>query len=161
MKKLFEAILALCLLAAFSVTAFASSAPANENEKTTTVTFNVDPTYTVTIPGTIELKKDTESGKYQGKAEIYAENVRLLEGKQIKVTVSGDFALSTGAKGAEYKLPYTVKVDASDTAITSGAIVATFITMTDKQSVKLHFEADNPTYAGTYTDTVTFTISVE
>ena len=51
MKKLFALILTVCLLASMSVTAFAANRPVGETE----VSFNVDPTYTVTIPATVLL----------------------------------------------------------------------------------------------------------
>ena len=53
MKKLFALILAVSLMATMSVTAFA----ANTTGGSTEVSFNVDPTYTVTIPATVELNK--------------------------------------------------------------------------------------------------------
>lgn len=163
MKKILTFILTLVMVLSMSVTAFAADntfTPGDTANKDTTVTFSVDPTYTVTIPATITLAKDAATGNYKQDAAITAADVRLLEGKTIKVTLTSDFQLDTAASAA-YKLPYTVKVGDSDTAITTGATVATFDTSTTAQSSTLHFAADNPTYAGNYSDTVTFTISVE
>ena len=53
MKKLFALVLTVCLLASMSVTAFAANTTGGETE----ISFNVDPTYTVTIPATVELQK--------------------------------------------------------------------------------------------------------
>ena len=58
MKKLFAILLAVALMATMSVTAFA----ANTTGGSTEVTFNVDPTYTVTIPATVELNKVEDNG---------------------------------------------------------------------------------------------------
>ena len=113
----------------------------------------------MTIPATVTLAKDMATGSYKQDATITAENVRLLENQTITVALASDFKLTTGAAGATYELPYTVKVGTSDTAITTGDTVATFTTNTSSQSSTLHFAADNPTYAGVYSDTVTFTIS--
>ena len=51
MKKLFALILAVALMATMSTTAFA----ANTEGGSTEVSFNVDPTYTVTIPAKVEI----------------------------------------------------------------------------------------------------------
>lgn len=163
MKKLLAIALALVMVLSLSVTAFAADntfSPSDNSGKNTTVTFNVDPTYTVTIPATVTLAKDQDAGNYKQDATITATDVRLLEGQTITVTLASDFKLTTGAAGATYELPYTVKVGDSETAIATGDTVATFNTDTNRQSSTLHFAADNPTYAGNYSDTVTFTISV-
>lgn len=159
MKKLLTIMLALVMVLSLSVTAFAADntfSPSDNSDKATTVTFNVDPTYTVTIPATITLAKDEESGSYKQDATITATGVRLLEGKVINVTLAGDFTLTAGTTNWSY----TVKVGASDTAIANGDTVATFETKTAVQTSVLHFAADDPTYAGDYSDTVTFTIAV-
>ncbi|MGN1473481.1 MAG: hypothetical protein ACI4WZ_05355 [Eubacteriales bacterium] len=162
MKKLLTLALALTMALSLSVTAFAADITQDSDPKTayTSVTFNVDPTYTVTIPATVTLAK-AEDGSYKQDVTITAADVRLEEGKTIKVTLASDFKLTTGAAGATYELNYTVTVGDSATAIATGDTVATFTTDTNSQSSILHFAADNPTYAGEYKDTVTFTIVVE
>lgn len=165
MKKLFTFALALVLVLSLSVTAFAADTTIDQDttDKTgsTTVEFSVAPTYTVTIPATVELSKTgTGTITYEQDADITASaGVRLLKGQQIQVTLVSDFNLETAAD-TTYQLPYTVKVGDSATAIVSGAVVAAFGTSTEAQTSTLHFAADNPTYAGDYSDTVIFTISV-
>lgn len=162
MKKILAFALALVMALSLSASAFAVDINQDATQKygETNVTFNVDPTYTVTIPATVTLAKAAD-GNYKQDAAVSATDVRLEEGKTIKVTLEGDFKLVTGATGATYELPYTVTVDDDATPIASGATVATFTTTTAEQSSTLHFAAENPTYAGNYSDTVTFTISVE
>lgn len=152
MKKLLRALLALTLVLSLPVMAWAET-------KTTTVEFKVEPAYTVTIPATVTLDKVTDTGDYAKTETITAENVRLLEGQQVQVKLTGSFKLKTAAD-ATYELPYTVKVDGSATPISSGDVVATFGTSTEKQTSTLSFEAENPQYAGDYSDQVTFTIEV-
>lgn len=160
MKKLLTIMLALVMVLSLSVNAFAANIIQDSTPKTadTNVTFNVDPTYTVTIPATVTLAKAAD-GSYKQDATITAADVRLEEGKTIVVTLACDFQLDTAAS-ATYKLPYTVTVDDNTTAIATDDTVATFTTNTTEQSSTLHFTAANPTYAGNYSDTVTFTIAV-
>lgn len=162
MKKLLTIMLALVMVLSLSVDAFSAGITQDSNTKTadTSVTFNVDPTYTVTVPATVTLAKAAD-GSYKQDATITATDVRLLEDQTITVTLASDFKLITGAAGATYELDYKVTVGDSSTAIATGDTVATFTTDTNSQSSTLHFAAENPTYAGEYSDTVTFTISVE
>lgn len=167
MKKLLTIMLALVMVLSLSVTALAADITQDSDPKTgnTTVTFNVDPTYTVTIPATVELEKKTaadETITYEKDLTVSAENVRLLEGKQIQVTLTSDFTLTNDTQngGAATNLSYTVTVGDSATPIVTDGVVATFGTSTTEQTSVLHFAAANPTYAGDYSDTVTFTIAV-
>ena len=94
MKKLFALILTVCLLASMSTTAFA----ANTTGGSTEVSFNVDPTYTVTIPATVELNKVEDNGTvtYENDYTLTAQaGVRLKKGEYIEVTVASDFEMTT------------------------------------------------------------------
>ena len=117
----------------------------------TTVTYEVAPTYTVTIPATVALGET---------ATIKAENVVVPKGKQVEValTNANGFAVAT-PQGAE--LGYTVKngettVNEGDTVLTvnpdngkTGETTLSFVAPTEIQ------------YAGSYTGTATFTIAVK
>ena len=89
---------------------------------------------------------------------VASKGVRLKEGQDIQVTMNSDFTLETDAAPATYSLPYTVTVNQAQ--IATEGVVAEFTTSTAEQTSTLHFAADNPTYAGEYIDTVTFTISI-
>ena len=115
-----------------------------------TVEYNVDPTYTVTIPATVALGET---------ATIKAENVVVAKGKQVEValTNANGFTVAT-PQGAE--LGYTVKngetiVNEGDTVLTvnpeNGKTGETTLTFTTPETVK---------FAGDYTGSVTFTIAV-
>ena len=125
-------------------------------EDTITITFVSVPSYTITIPESVMLG-DTVT--------ISAENVVVEKGKRLEValteTSGTDNAFTlTSEEGAE--LSYTVEdanrqtVDIGDTVLTVNPDTA------DSSSAELHFVApDNTQFAGEYTGTVTFTVSVE
>ena len=155
MKKLFALILTVCLLATMSVTAFAANAKGNSTE----VSFNVDPTYTVTIPATVELHKVDNNGTvtYENDYTITASaGVRLKKGEYIEITVASDFVMTTG-EGAS--LAYTVT--AGGNAVANHGVIAVFGTDKLEQAATIHIAAADPDYAGEYKDTVTFTLEVK
>ena len=162
MKKLFALILTVCLLATMSTTAFAAEIGpgANASQGSTEVSFNVDPTYTVTIPATVELAKETAGDgtvTYENDYTIEAvAGVRLKKNESIEVTVASDFIMTT-TEGAT--LAYTIT--AGGNAVATGDVVATFGTDKNAQSTTIHIAANDPDYAGEYKDNVTFTISVK
>lgn len=155
MKKLFALILTVFLVATMSVTAFA----ANTTGGSTEVSFNVDPTYTVTIPATVELQKVEDNGTvtYENDYTIEANaGVRLLKNEYIEVTVASDFTMET-TEGAT--LAYGIT--AGGNAVATGGVVAEFETDKDAQSTTIHIAAADPDFAGEYKDTVTFTVAVK
>ena len=170
MKKLLAGVLTLAMCCAMATPVFAEGTVIvpdkdgnpDPDKGNTAVSFNVGPTYEITIPDTVKLEKVENDGvvTYEKNMTITASaGVRLKEKQTIQVTMDSDFALTTDAD-AEYSLPYTVKVGNSQDAIESGDVVATFTTKTDEQTSTLSFSAGNPTYAGEYKDTVTFNIAL-
>ena len=156
MKKLFAIILTVCLLASMSVTAFA----ANTTGGSTEISFNVDPTYTITIPATVELNKVEKEGvvTYENDYTVTAEaGVRLKFDEEIVVYIASDFTMETDEWAW---LDYEIYDAAGDKVENNGAI-AWFETDKNAQSTTIHIAANDPDYAGEYKDTVTFTVSVE
>lgn len=103
MKKLLCFTLSAVLAAALAVPAFADTSvprpvppdqchPEQHRSKAeTTVQFKIDPAYTVTIPGTVELKKkdaDTKKITYEKDFNITATDVRLNEGKTLRISLN-------------------------------------------------------------------------
>ena len=155
MKKLFSFILTVALMATMSVTAFA----ANTTGGSTEVSFNVDPTYTVTIPATVELQKVEDNGTvtYENDYTLTAQaGVRLKKGEYIEVTVASDFKMIT-TEGAT--LDYTIT--AENAAVVNNGVVAEFATDKAEQTSTIHIAANDPDFAGEYKDTVTFTLTVK
>ena len=161
MKKLFALILTVCLLATMSTTAFAAEIgpEANASQGSTEVSFNVDPTYTVTIPATVELAKETAGDgtvTYENDYTLTAQaGVRLKKGEYIEVTVASDYEMTT-TEGAA--LAYTITKD--DAALVD-SIVAVFDTDKAEQTSTIHIAANDPDFAGEYKDTVIFTLEVK
>ena len=156
MKKLLALILTVCLLASMSVTAFA----ANTTGGSTEISFNVDPTYTITIPATVELNKVEKEGvvTYENDYTVTAEaGVRLKFDEEIVVYIASDFTMETDEWAW---LDYEIYDAAGDKVENNGAI-AWFETDKNAQSTTIHIAANDPDYAGEYKDTVTFTVSVE
>ena len=161
MKKLFALILTVAMLATMSVTAFAAEIGpgANASQGSTELSFNVDPTYTVTIPATVELQKVEDNGTvtYENDYTIEAvAGVRLKKGEYIEVTVASDFTMQT-TEGAT--LAYSIT--AGGNAVATGGVVAEFATDKNAQSTTIHIAANDPDFAGEYKDTVTFTVAVK
>lgn len=173
MKKLASFVLALAMAAVCAAPAMAEGADssassassgttteldANSNTGETKVEFEIKPAYTVEIPQTIELDKITDTTNstvtYKKDLTLTASNVRLEKGKELHITISNANGYKLTAGGAE--LAYTI----DDKTPGTTDVVATFETKTADQSATLHIKAPNPTYAGNYSGTLTFTIKV-
>ena len=155
MKKLFALILTVAMIATMSTTAFAANTTGGEIE----ISFNVDPTYTVTIPATVELQKVEDNGTvtYENDYTLTAQaGVRLKKGEYIEVTVASDFEMTT-TQGAT--LEYTIT--AENAAVANNGVVAEFATDKAEQTATIHIAANDPDFAGEYKDTVTFTLTVK
>lgn len=159
MKKFITTILALSVVSALSLTAFAADTEINQDsaDKTgsTTVTYTVDPVYNVTIPQTVALG-ETET--------ISVNNVVVEDGKQVTVRLTSTseadntFKVKTG-KGAA--LTYGITKDSNPIAI-GDVILSVKPSTGDSGSAALDFSAPTGAqYSGTYTGTITFTVSVD
>ena len=184
MKRIIAGISALAIAAAMApMAAYARGGETKTLDKdkksdTTTATYNVDATYTVTIPAAAVIADDAESADAQ---QIKAENVVLEEGQKIAVTLSGAsnttgtgtvFNAMTGKSGdanrstVKYNIKKTKDEKGDDTVITNIALNGKVAEFTGNQSVELKFIKDNsddnkPTAAGAHTEQLTFSIAVE
>lgn len=157
MKKLITFILTLAVVASMSVTAFAAEINQDSSPKSnnTTVTHTVAPTYTVTIPANVELGPPYV---------IKAGNVVIPLGKTLTVKLTGtsgddnSFTLKS-AEGAE--LAYGVTAKGNDVSV-NDTVLEVNPMFKDSDIVPIFFEAnDEAKYAGDYSGTVTFTVSLE
>ena len=129
---------------------FEEDAPDN----TTTVSYDVQPTYTVAIPAAVTL------GDADVTADITASNVILEDGSQITVTLSAASNTASGstfnAKNGDSTVTYTIT---GDSAIAVGDTVATFTANGSKTLTFSAADKSAATAAGSHTETLTFTIS--
>lgn len=158
MKKSLAFVLMIGLTLLLPTTAFASGTIGPNTETgSTTITYNVDPTYLVTIPPTVTLGGAAVTVK--------AEDVVVEKGNQVVVTLAETSevgnALAVSCKGES--LAYKITIVGSDTAVIVGDTVLR-VNPEDgpSGSVSLAFSApEKITYAGEYTGTVTFKIAVD
>ena len=148
MKKLLTLALVGAMLTATGITAFA---------ETTNVSYNVDPSYTVSIPASVTL------GDADVTADITASDVILEDGKQIKVDLTAASNTASGstfnAKNGDSAVTYTIS--AGDKTIAVNDTVATFTANGSKTLTFSAADKSAATAAGAHTETLTFTVSLE
>lgn len=164
MKKIVTLLLTAALAVTAATTAFADDTatqivpgPASSPTPSSgdmNVTYKVNPSYTVTIPGLVTLNTAAPST-----ATVTATDVTIPNGQKVRVTLNSknNFYVITneGARGT-----YTVKKDNSTTPISNGATVLEANYGTKSTVLTFEFQKKNVTYSGEYKDTVTFTVSV-
>lgn len=165
MKKIITLALAAVMVLSASATAFAADTvigPESEPKNgSTEITYNVAPTYTVTIPDTVNLDTATSTANNMN---ITASNVVIPKGKQLVVKLTGtsgtDNALTVKtAEGAE--IAYTITKDASNVAVGDTVLAVNPETANNGSSTLKFIAPDSVTFAGIYSGTVTFTVSVD
>lgn len=78
----------------------------------------------------------------------------------MQISLTSDYKLASGKTTLDYTVTAN-KGTADEKEVTSAKpVCADFETKTDVQKVTLHFAANNPPYAGDYSDTVTFNLAV-
>lgn len=163
MKKALALAAALTLALTLPTAAFAADQTLDKDKTSGTadVTLNVMPSYSVTIPETIELKDEDDDGVYTATATVSASDVRLVEGYKVQVSMDSDFTMTDSSN--QSKWDYQVTVGDSTNPLDKDTAFATFTTPTgtdtEPKSVTLNFSAKNPTYAGNYQETVTFKLA--
>ena len=163
-RRFISAVMALAMVSAIApMSAFATDInqdTPDPKEGTMNVTYSVDPTYTVTIPASVTLGNDST---------ISVKDVNLATGKKILVKLTGAANTVTGTNftvktADETPATATYQVQKSGTALKLGdtAYEFDYDGETKTGSGTLTFtEPTDAKFAGTYTDQLTFTISVE
>ena len=116
------------------------------------------PVYTVTIP-----EKATAGGDAVN-VTMYAGALRADQQVTVRVAEDNDFNLYYGGDENGESITYNAYVNGGSTALTAGALVLSGGNMQsggNTASAALTFNASKPKFAGDYTGTITFTVSVE
>ena len=103
MKRIAAYLLTAALVCSMSTTAFAADASTPETQDMTVTakaTTTTEPTYTITIPATVDLgtiTKTAESSVKTQQFEVTASNMNSFpDNKQINISISSDFLLKSG-----------------------------------------------------------------
>ncbi len=127
----------------------------------TTVEYDVQAVYTVTIPAGVTLSDTATASR-----TITASDVVLADGKKIKVTLdsathteSGSTFHAMNSKG-DSTATYTIGKGSADSGISVGGVVAEFGKDGGEQTLTFS-KVSGATYAGTHTEMLTFGVSVE
>jgi len=168
MKKFIAGLSALALagMMTMSVSADTTIAPDPDNMPAPKpgsagleVSYDVSPTYTVTIPAAVELSPTETQTK-----NITATDVKLEQGAKIVVTLDSASNTESGstfnAKIGDSTANYTISAGGANVEV--GGKVAEFDTKDGDQSAALTFsKAEGATYAGKHTEQLTFGIAVK
>ncbi len=164
MKKIISIALALVMMMAICVPAFAETAVEGANDVQVETTYNAstDASYTVTIPATISVAWDDETTAYN---VGYTVTSQLLIGASVTVGVAYDTDTDDTnngvmeAEGTDKKLTYTL-TGAGETAFTgvNNGAKASDVGGTDATITVAGFDAAP---VATYTGTITYTVSYE
>ena len=146
MKKLTALVLVIVLSLSLSVTAFAA------DNRNTTITTSINPTYTVTIPANTNVTFNTLSTSFSA---VTLTAAQIDPGYAVKVELNASGTLKNQADNTK-TIAYAVN-DANGDAFTVG----TYTTAGDKTDLTIDITqaAWNAAFAGQYSDTVTFTVS--
>jgi hypothetical protein len=190
-KKVITMALALTLALSMTGTAFAAGEEGDETSTTNSVTwgstdsidnntktgqteidYTVNQSYTVNIPSDVSLNLD--GNDYKGSGKVKATDVRIEDGKILKVTMkstnageatgSDSYKLKYGTSTAS-EIAYSIK-KGEDNLSNGGEVVSVSSGTVESGEVTLNFAATSTqvaeaTKAGKHTDTLTFTVSVE
>ncbi len=160
MKRILTMILVITMMVAMSATAFATGNTVVYDKDATSqtsglsVTYNVQPTFSVTIPASVALDNSVI---------VSTSDVVVEYGKAVKVKLTGtsetdnSFVVKTD-EGAT--LNYAVK--RGEVPVSVGDTILSVTPTDTTASVELTFvKPESYVYAGLYKGTVTFTIVVE
>ena len=162
MKKTLALALALALILTLGVTAGAE----NSTGGSTLLSYTVETNYTVTIPSSVTLEAST--GTITGDFSVGANSLIPADQQLVmKITAATNydttlsvFRLKNGV-GTNVYLPYSIKKDLDAVVMDTPFLTVNAGEAYAGASVTLSFVADTPESAGTYTDTLTISVSLE
>lgn len=157
MKKITTFILCAVLCAAMSVPAFAADLDKDTPGGSTQITTGSEPTYTVTIPASLNIDYNSTATKT---LPITATDVFLEAGKKVSVGAKGSgasdaFIMTNGGNALTYELS---RSDTLWSAVSQNSEVVAF-TANGTQNLYVKVPNWSGTVAGSYTGTIIFTVS--
>lgn len=164
MKKIIAIVLAIVMMAAISVPAFAAFDQSNKSAQIT-VSYGISEKYTLSVPADVDLTLDAETNAQQ---TLTASNVVIPANKKLVVSVTSTNTwnmLATDGSG-NAAVPYTLKLDSSSNAIVDKT--ATILEVTPGSlntaasgSVILNFATTGTSQSGKWADTLTFGLALD
>ena len=165
MKKIISVIMIVLMTLGVPIYSLASEETATpqdswEKSGNTNIDYNMEETYTVTFPASVTFT-DNETSIDRG---LQVTDVVLREGSSLHVNVASlnDFQMKNGEGSIAYQLIVNNNDDKpvqhNSTVLTviagekTGLAILTFTTKLDKS---------NASFAGRYSDTLTFTVSID
>ena len=165
MKKILSGIISLALALSMSTSVFASTITNSDSPYGwTEITYGMDQGFVVTIPADFTIYTQTNKAT----AEVTASNVMIPDGTILEVAVSGNDYVNSwelvDTAEAGNRLDYIIgSTDGDDDIVNNGVVLAVDAGDAYNSTVTetMYFEVvDTLTKAGTYTDTLTFTVSI-
>lgn len=154
MKKIIALVIAILMMAAIAVPAFALDQ--NTTAGNVTVTYGVSDKYTVNIPSDVELGNKDAAVETSG---VSASDVALTAGKKLTVTVASTngWVVKSGEASVAYKMTY------GSTDVSEGTAVVLEVasgTATGSKAITFTRTAEPTVAANNYSDTLTFTTAI-
>lgn len=152
MKKIIALVIAIVMMAAISVPAFAANLSTESNSGNVTMTYEVSGAWTVAIPEDFSLNES-------GTKTVTASNCFLNNGETLTVTVNSadGFKMMLGGTNTEIVIAYTVNGE------TAGPVEVLSVASglaTKEATVTFATTGTIPNVAGTYSDVLSFTVAV-
>ena len=164
MKKILSGVLCLAMMLSMGATAFAAEISTDGGTQNTVVSYGMSEGFTVTIPTNFNIDDSRKAT-----ANVSASNVMIAHGAILEVTIRGNdwdgsWELIDAAE-ASNQLTYTIGTTEGGDDIVNNSVVldvASGEAYGSEVAETLYFTVvDTLTKAGTYTDTLTFTVSVD
>ena len=162
MKKAITLALVAAMLTATGITAFAADTEVNQDTTpptgATTVNYQVDPAYTVVIPESVTLTDADVTAIIKIYGADENSNVVIGKGQKVNVALTASANNFNVANTDGDTIAYTVN---DKNAVADLTTVAECTAADGKKDTNITFtKTGTASYAGTYTDTLTFTVSL-
>jgi len=160
-KKLLSGVLCLSMLCSLCLPVAAAEITTPSSGETT-VTYGMDESFLVVIPGDFNIRRDVES------VYILAQNVMLGANKILEVSISGDDYINgwelIDISETSNRISYAIGTTVGSNNIMNGSVVLSVNAGEAYNSIvseNLFFTIlDNLTRSGIYRDTLTFTVNI-